>query len=412
MPERFQRESKNKLPDLSSWLASERPIGVPEGRAFDARALRIKSPDEFEGLSKKEQLLYFAWFASIAADSHNAGSKLFQLDEQNSSVKLFVNRYYVLGASDAVGRQAIISAGASIENMVRAARSYGKEALVEITNDNAREFYPLQEMASNAEIAKPLARITFTDGEKDSFDPIDLEVMLKRKVFRGQFDTRHKLDSDTTSVLRTIFKSHPAITTKVLTDGMALSLFSRFQQIAMKTVLERENFRNELGEYFHSNTDNETLRGMRAREFALYHEAGERMARALKKDAPAEERLRADEILGFARAEKERVQESTAVVFLSTDDSIESRIEAGRMYEEIALDLLKRTPSLYTSVHAAVSEVPVIADNKLAQTWFGNQRPTVIFRIGKPLRSQDVNISHSSRVPISELLIEDQSQQV
>lgn len=403
MPEQFRPEHETAVPNLSSWLNPDRPDDVPPGEAFDAWSLRIKSPEELESLPTKEKLLYFSWFANLAANTHNAVPWRFELSEEHETVRLWVDRKFILPASDKVGRQATISMGCCIENLVRAAQTYGRTATIQLETNDPETFLPFEEWENQEEQVKPFATIRFEQTGQGVFDESDLKAVLKRKVFRGQMDNRHALTPELKEVLRSIFMKHPTLTRKVASSYIEKGLFSIPQETSMLTVLNLKQFRDELGKNMNADSDTETPRGMRPREFGLRDTAGERFFKGLQVGATEEEMLTAFEILGFARTERNRIVESSSVIFLSSDDTIMDRVEAGRTYEEMAIELLKL--DIYTSVHAAVTEVNEVSDNSIVQKFFGGKRPTVIFRMGKPLDQKDIQTPHASRPSMSELLV-------
>ncbi|HSQ28245.1 MAG TPA: hypothetical protein VLN49_00215, partial [Gemmatimonadaceae bacterium] len=88
-------------------------------------------------------------------------------------------------------------------------------------------------------------------------------------------------------------------------------------------------------------------------------------------------------------------------VITAARDDIEHRVAAGRSFEEMALRL--SLAGFAVAMHAGITEVdaPNMALRGRLRTF---DRPTVVFRTGKPLRPDDARRPHASRPPLEQVL--------
>lgn len=96
--------------------------------------------DDFYKLSSKiDKIRFFLNFAVLAPSSHNSQPWRFEADEQK--IKIFLEPARRLLYSDKNNRQAHISLGAAITNIITAADYYGFSCSVDYLNDNADEYF-------------------------------------------------------------------------------------------------------------------------------------------------------------------------------------------------------------------------------------------------------------------------------
>ena len=96
------------------------------------------------------------------------------------------------------------------------------------------------------------------------------------------------------------------------------------------------------------------------------------------------------------------MRSSSAVIVVTVHrDDLEHRLAAGRAFEEMALRLVMEGFAL--AMHAGITEVeaPNMALRGRLRTF---QRPTVVFRVGKPLRQADAERSHAARPQLADAL--------
>jgi hypothetical protein len=217
-------------------------------------------------------------------------------------------------------------------------------------------------------------------------------------MVRAEYDERVKLDPALMTELAGIASSvHPDLTLHLLTDAPTLLALGKFQELADSTVINREGFARELGDWMLAN-DSDAVLGMRGREFGLSDAAAARFREGLAGRGP----LLPDETVAFAKAGNIGMRSSSAVAVITVaKDDLEQRLAAGRAYEEMALRLV--LDDVVVAMHAGITEVeaPNMALRGRLRTF---QRPTVVFRIGKPLRSADGERQHASRPALKHVL--------
>jgi hypothetical protein len=378
-------------------------LDVPPGPAFAAWHLRVLSHAEFdafkrpgsEGLLSAAQLAYLAWLNLLAPTTHNTVPQRLAIHDGEGALAVWIDRERILPESDGVGRQALVSLGCGIANVVLGARTYGWAAEVEVLPVAPERLRPSRAGEPQKE---RVAVIRFQRNPEGRDDVAWVRAMLSRKVVRAEFDERVKLDADLPAELAAIAARFPALELHLLTDAPSLLFLGKFQELADTTVVNRDAFALELGAWLLLD-DAPNAVGMRGREFGLSPEATRRMRDGLLRRAP----LLPDEIAGFAKVGNVGMRSSSAVAVLTVDDDgTAQRIDAGRAYEEMALLLERR--GFATAMHAGITEVdaPNFALRGRLRT---RRRPDVLFRIGRVLHATDGERPHSSRPHLRDVLI-------
>lgn len=370
---------------------------VPPGAIFDAWRARVLSPAQFAALSPALQLSYLAWLDLLAPTSHNSVPQRFRLHPGEGVLEVWLDRRFVLSASDVVGRQAAVSLGCGITNVVLGARAFGWGTAVELL--------PVPVEATRPEVpGEPrytrVARLRFEPGAHPPEGEPWLAAMLARKVFRVEFDERVKLDAPLVEELHAVVAGYAGLELHLLTDSATLLFLGKFQELADTTVFNREAFATELGDWLLPNDAPAPL-GMRGQEYGLDDDTARRIHLGLRRQAT----LLPDEMAGFAKAGNLGMRSSAAVAVITVEeDTVPHRIRAGQAYEEMALRLLQRR--FGTAVHAGITEVdaPNLALRGRLRT---RRRPTMVCRIGRPLREADWNRPHAARPALGTLFVPD-----
>jgi hypothetical protein len=217
-------------------------------------------------------------------------------------------------------------------------------------------------------------------------------------MVRAEFDERVKLEPSLAQELVSLTASvHAGLALHLISDAPTLLALGKFQELADSTVINRTAFARELAEWLVDNESDRAL-GMRGREFGLSDEAARRFHNGLAGTGP----LLPDETVAFAKAGNIGMRSSSAVaVVTAARDDVEHRLAAGRAFEAMALRLTLGGFSV--AMHAGITEVeaPNMALRGLLRTF---QRPLVVFRVGRPLRSADGERPHSSRPRLADIL--------
>ncbi len=379
--------------------ASAHAPDLPAGAPFAPWRLRILPPDEFEALAGKGgrdlQLAYLAAFGLLAPSTHNTVPERFALRGGDLAIDLVLDRSLVLPESDRAGRQAVLSVGCCAANLGLAARAYGWACEIASAGAAKEDVAPL---AGSGPRLVRLASACFRPGA-GAPDPSFLAPMLARKVVRARFDERVELDPAARQELAAAAgRAGPGVALHLLTDFPTLLFLGKFQEAADATVINRDGFARELGDWLLPN-DDPSARGMRGREHGLADDAARHVHRGLRH----EERLLPDEIAALAKAGGTGMRSSSAVAVLAIAwDDVPDWLAAGSAYEEMALLLHRR--GLRTAMHAAIAEVeaPNLALRARLRT---GDRPVAVFRIGRPLEKQHDERPHSSRPALSSVLL-------
>jgi hypothetical protein len=371
------------------------PTDAPPGAVFDAWRLAPLDRTQFAGLDHAARLAHLCALASLAPTTHNTVPQRFRLRPDAHAIELWLDRSWVLAASDVVGRQACVSLGCALANLRLAARMYGYATHVDIAAPSPEQLGPA--MTGQPPLT-PIATITL-QASSDESDGIDwVGLALARKVVRAEYDERVQLPDAIADELARVVADVPGVELHLLRDAPTKLFLGKFQELADTTVLNRDAFALELGEWLLEDHD-DNPRGMRGAEFGLSAHATQRFHLGLLRQLE----LLPDEIAGFAKAGSVGMRSASAIAVLTVDeDSLPRRLAAGALYQELALRLWRQR--FCTAMHAGITEVdgPNLAlRGRLRTRW----RPTVVFRVGRPLHEQDWQRPHSSRPSLASLLI-------
>jgi hypothetical protein len=363
---------------------------VPDGAAFDAWRLPVLTVSEFQTRDRRSQLEYLASLALLGPTTHNTVPQRFRIDAERSAIEFALDRRVILPESDAKGRQATVSLGAAIANSVIGGEVYGLYAISMKPIGVEERIQPARD---GEEMIVPVVDVTFepADVPVPPRDTTWIEAILRRKMVRAEFDERVKLDAALENELKAITAAvHPGLTLHVIADAPTLLALGKFQELADSTVINRTSFARELADWLVPN-DSDSAVGMRGREFGLSDESSRRFHDGLAGTG----QLLPDETVAFAKAGNLGIRSSSAAMVITVArDDLEHRLAAGRAFEEMALRLT--IAGMSVAMHAGITEVeaPNMALRGRLRTF---QRPTVVFRVGKPLRASDGERPHSSR---------------
>lgn len=351
---------------------------TPDSENYDAWNLK-----PLEGFTTKELFLkhLVAW-ATLAASTHNTQPWRFIIEPQSSTIHLCLDPYWVLPASDKNGRQAGISMGCALENLLRAASYYG--APCEVSYPLLPEGYP-----------HPF--ITVLVGERIAsaeYDSCILKTMRERKMNRKRFDPKQKIPPEVIKEISGI-TDKLGLTLDMITDWPTRNIMATAQYAADQIVIAMNDFRNELGRFFLPNSTLEP-RGMPGFTYGLDDEMSEKIHEELLKEGAFDAYIAE----AFPAGDLEAFKSAPLILVISIpEDTPYFRVLAGRALESIAL--LAEKSRLGFSVHAAMTEV-AFSRGALKTRLMRPEQPVVICRIGYPI-SGDTVPAHSPRVAPEQL---------
>jgi hypothetical protein len=341
------------------------------------------------------QLRYLAAYDLLAPTSHNTVPQRFVFPKEGNTIEICLDREVVLAASDPSGRQASISLGCGIANLIHAARRYGLQTSVEV--DSTRPVLPHR--SGEARYAR-IARVRFERGAAPGPETV-LHAMLERRSVRALYDASVKLPAVlATSLTRLMTSEYPELAFHLVSDEALLAFLGDLQELADSTALSREEFTLELGHWLIEN-DSDSPLGMRGRELGLSDE----MTRGVQARLLSEIRLAPEEVTGLAKGGNLGMRSSSAVgIIVAQEDVLRQRVLAGRAFEDLVLTLHQH--GFVTAMHAAITEIE--SANLALQARLGTAgRPIVVFRMGQPLEPSAAQGPHSARPSVQDVTLTD-----
>ncbi len=335
-------------------------------------------------------------FGLLAPTTHNTVPQRFAWREKGARLTLLVDRAFVLPESDPCGRQATVSVGCALSQLILAALATGKRCKPEPLSVPGSATTP---GPSEADRYTALADLLLEPGSPKPGGEQLLTAMHCRKIVRAEYDPSIELPKPLAEEMSSIVSTLPGLELHLITDRASLSVMGKFQELADTTVMNRSAFAQELADWFLPNEATTPL-GMRGREFGLTDQAARHFHLGLR----GAERLLPDEVAGLAKSASLGMRSSSAVAVITTaDDEVPSRLAAGRAYACLA-NLLTLF-GYVTHMHAAMTEVTA-ANLGLRGRLRTTARPMVVFRLGKPLRAADGERPPSVRPALRELMLQ------
>lgn len=338
-------------------------------RAWEIRPLQSLA------VSPEELFLHLIGWAVLAPNSHNSQPWKFIVDAPENTIRVCVDGEYILAASDKVCRQAQISIGCALENLLVAADAYGLGFEIE---------YAERMCAYPDSVA--VIRFVVPDGLVSAIKPEPFEAMRQRRMNRGKYDPTRRLPEflirEADSTCREL-----GLTLDVIQDTATRFVIADIQYSADKAVLMLNGFRKELANFLLPN-DTVSFRGMPGNTFGLNDTMAIRIHEELQKTGSFDPDL----AFGFAASGRDGIKSAPALFVISVPEDIPVwRIKSGRALEKVALCAQKL--GLGAAVHAAMVEVEMF--NKLLKLRLRRkERPSVIVRIGYAMEERP----HAPRV--------------
>jgi hypothetical protein len=359
---------------------------------FAAWHLEVLPLERFRALGALEQLRHLLRFSLLAPSTHNTVPQAYGVDAERGRIDLYLDRRKVLPASDAAGRQALISVGCALESLTLSAEQYGLSS----------RFAPDAELATSSRADARFVRVGCVELRADGREPSEqvrrsvLRALVERKVVRAEFDPSAAVPEDLRSSLFGAVADFRGLTLSLATRPADRFAWGKLGELALKHELELSEFRRELGHWILENGDATAARGMRG----LDHEQSRSFARELRGELP----LASEKLALLSRAERNALVSSSAVCALAaSSDDPRSLVEIGRAYQRCAISAWQR--GFAHAVHSAIVEVPHVRAICRATLLSGRTSPGLVFRLGKPMRASDWERPHSSRPSLDELIV-------
>lgn len=347
---------------------------VPSFKAWD---IDVVDPRK---VTAEELLMNLVGWGVLAPSSHNIQPWRFKIYPDDNTIDVCLHKPGVLEHSDKKGRQAHISIGCAVQNILTAGEYYGLRADIEHCPSS---FYP-----------SFLVRLRFNREGPEAGREKDrkmLDAIKSRRMNRGKFDPLRPIPEDMAHGIKAAVEDR-GLAFNAMADSPTKFALAEFQYSASRAVLALTKFRQELAEFLLPNDTDKGL-GMPGNTFGLTDEMAEYVHKELQRSGPFDPDL----AFGMAASDRDGIRSSPLVVAISVpEDSPVWWVKAGMAFERIALEA--ELKGLGVAVHAAIVEVEMfnnIFRIRLGQSW----RPTVIFRLGYSKEERP----HSPRIAAEEI---------
>lgn len=360
----------------------------------DSQNMRFVKNEVFTTWEIKDRLEYLCLLGHLAPSSHNTQPWRFFISTADSTITIYLNRKFILPASDIEGRQATISIGCAIENIETGARYYGYQIEVRYLCDDKTKAKPIA--AKGSELTE-MVNIKCTEAAPELNLESNVQAIFDRKVTRAEYDPTKPIPSYTIDLIQKL-AGEGAAKLDIITDSAKRLTVAEFQSQADAYVINSPKFSRELGDWLLPNNSTSFL-GMTGITFGLQDDEALRLHNGLS----GKSALQPEDGLKFATGGKILIEKSPLIGIITTrEDSIKNWIIAGRVFEKIFLELTKQNIQL--AVHAGITEVPLIK-KIFSMTMETDRFVTVLFRAGYVKKQEDAHRPHSPRLPLQEVIL-------
>jgi len=370
---------------------------VKEGLNYDIWRTPKLIQDQFESLSVNEKLLYLITLAHMAPSTHNTQPWAFSFFERKlrgAPLAIYLDRDRVLPASDARGRQAVISVGAALGNIEIAASHFGLNTIIRDESVTSSQVLPYKLTDDKGRYVK-LCKIGFDPSGPDTNDGL-YDAIFTRRINRNITDTTGKIPYELQMEIQTL--ENPGTHLYILTAGdPRIAGIAEFQGQADAYVANSKKFAGELGNWLMEN-DTKDFLGMPGDTFDMTIAQAKHTKYALQ----GKEILSANDIAAFSRGSTSGIRTASIVGMITVDKDVpEYWLKSGKLLGRIGLTLTRHGMSY--AIHAGLAEVSLTRFG-LSKAIFTTGTPAILFRAGYP--RPDLTIPpHSPRLPIEEIII-------
>ena len=236
------------------------------------REIPLHTPLNYKTLSKDEQMQYLCALGHLAPSTHNTQPWRFAI--QDNQITIYVYRPHVLPASDVIGRQAIISVGCAMENIIISARYLGLKPTITLSKNIPKMIQSTTKDETGKSIIE-LLTIQFTTSEPElSLEPL-FKSIPKRQVTRAEYDPARSIPPEVVSNLEALMKDG-STKLHLITDSLRRLSIAEFQAQADGYVINSPIFSQELGQWLLPN-DTLSFVGMPGIGFGLNDAEAQRL---------------------------------------------------------------------------------------------------------------------------------------
>lgn len=342
------------------------------------KAWEINPLPDTAKLSKVDLMKHLVGWAILAPNAHNLQHWKFILDPNKNTIGIYLDKRGILLASDKDGRQAIVSLGCGMANLLLASKYYGL----------AGEFHLPEENKTVKLEPGLIAEIVFKDWQpKICNEFLDfMKAMKNRRVNRSKYDSQKDVPSEFEKTMSETAKAFGA-TLFMIRDMPTKIVISEIQFNADQHVMFTKKFREELRDVILPN-DTDQYVGIPGNTLGLSDETTLKVIEELKRETAHDP----DVLSGNAYVGREGIKSSPLVcVIAGKNDTPHWWLKAGLTFGNIAV--AAEANGLNIAVHAAIIEVKLLRAS-LKFRLLTSETPLVLFRIGYSTESKP----HSPRL--------------
>ncbi len=331
-----------------------------------------KFPDQGDIQSKIRYLLRFAILAPSAHNTQPWKCKII-----DTSVHIYFDQNHALGLSDPVHRQAYLSLGCFVTNLIVAAKAFNMKPKT--------TWLPEGESIINAAATIELYGINTAQYTEENTQ--GLKLILNRRVDRSRYNGV-KIPIEDIILIKDI-EHDKDLSIDIISDQQPIKKISRMVRVGMEFAFRNPKFRKELAEYVipNSSTRNDGIPGHTANLGLLESLV---MPHAIRQFD-----------IGNSQGKKEEklfLSSSSVIIVSSQTDDLYAWLRAGALYQQIALKLTELKIS--HAVSGAPIEAPLLPQ-KIQHLLGSDNRPQMLFRIGY----SNSLANHSPRRGVSDILV-------
>ncbi len=349
--------------------------------------LKLLTNSQFQKLNQTAKFKYLVHFGHLASSTHNTQPWAFK--QVDDSIQIYLDNSRVLPASDIIGRQACVSIGCAVGNIIVAAKSYGYFSSLkwEINGD----IIPSQKYVLVSTIKLGKSKI-------DKVSLKYLPTILARRIERRRHDVSKDFPVSFYKSLNQILSSQNEIDSRIWHRGdPRIHLVAELQSQADTYVANSAKFSKELADWLLPNNTKQFL-GMPGSTFNLTDTQTDEVIEGLANKS----KMHADSLAGFSSSGKKGIESAAIIAMLTVSkQTIKNWVGVG-----IVLSNVQNLVELHRgglALHAGLAEVTLVRMS-LSAMGMTTSQPVILFRAG--IRDESTaRLPHAPRLPIDQVLL-------
>lgn len=348
------------------------------------RAWEIEPLPEVNNLSKVELMKHLVGWAILAPNAHNIQPWKFILNPAKNTIGICLDQRGILHSSDKDGRQALISLGCGMANLLLASNYCGLTS--ELCLPDKNETLKLE--------PGMIAEIVFKDWQPKVCGEFlnSMKAMKNRRVNRSKYDPQKEVPEEFEKTMSETAKTFGA-TLFLIRDMLTKIAISEIQFNADQHVIFTKKFREELRDVILPN-DTDRHVGIPGNTLGLSDDMTLKVIEELKRETAGDP----DVLSGNAYVGREGIKSSPLVcVIAGKNDTPHWWLKAGITFGTMAV--AAEVAGLNIAVHAAIIEVKILRAS-LKLRLLASETPLVLFRLGYATE----NRPHSTRLNVESVV--------